>query len=333
MDRERPELGQFVVHDRHRDTEPEFPERILIVEDDPTIRLMLQKAFSKDAQVIIAHNGHAALEMIAAHEPDFVVTDLSLPGMDGLSLITHARRTFVGACTPILVLTANDEQDVLLGCFRQGADDFMAKPFSISELRMRVSSIYLRQRVARDMNPLTRLPGNLVIKRELATRLKNSEPFAVAYLDVDHFKPFNDSKGFDLGDRAISVLASILRDYASAEALGRVFIGHVGGDDFVMILPPDDVHRMANMVHARWVDAIAEFYSKEELERGMVDVFDRKGDVLTVPLLSLSIGVLTSWRDGLDDLRKIAQVSAEVKHMAKKTPGNSLFIDRRTKYP
>jgi len=209
----------------------------------------------------------------------------------------------------------------------------MVKPFSIPELRTRVSSIHLRQKVARDMNPLTRLPGNLVLKREIATRLKNVEPFAVAYIDLDFFKPFNDSRGFDLGDQAITVLADLLRGYAGQQELGRVFVGHVGGDDFVVILPPDDVQRFAQVLHGRWKEAICQFYTREELDAGTVEVFDRRGETMMVPLLSISIGVLTSRRDGLDDLRKIAQVAAEVKKMAKTIPGNSLFIDRRTKYP
>lgn len=320
-------------HDADPDFDQEFPARILIIEDDPTIRLMLRRAFEEVAEVIVAEDGASGLEKIERKRPDFVVTDLSLPSMDGLSVITRARRTFIGACIPMLVLTSHDQESVLLDCFRQGADDFMVKPFSISELRTRVSSIYLRQQVARDMNPLTRLPGNLVIKREIAARLKTGEPFAVAYVDLDHFKPFNDSKGFDMGDRAIGLLAEILRGYASQQKVGDVFVGHVGGDDFVLILPNHGLNRMGAIIHGRWKEAIFELYTRAELDRGVVDLVDRQGMPMTVPLLSLSIGVLTSQRDGLDDLRKIAQVAAEVKKMAKAIPGNSLFIDRRTKYP
>ncbi len=315
------------------DTEAEFPARILIVEDDPTIRMMLRKAFEKVAQLIFATDGNEGLKKIQEEEPDFVVTDLMLPYMDGLTMITRARRTFVGACTPIMVLTASTGESVLLDCFRQGVDDFMVKPFSISELRTRVSSIYLRQKVARDMNPLTRLPGNMVIKREIETRLKQNEPFAVAYIDLDHFKAFNDSRGFDAGDRAISMLAHLLRDYAGERPFGQVFVGHVGGDDFVLVMHHGEVRDMAAVVHGRWSEAIKELYNAEELARGEVEIVDRRGEKITAPLLSMSIGALTSERDGLDDLRKIAQVAAEVKKMAKAISGNSLFIDRRTKYP
>lgn len=311
----------------------EFPARILVVEDDPTIRMMLRKAFEKVAEVLIATDGIEGLKKIQEEQPDFVVTDLMLPHMDGLTMITRARRTFVGACTPIMVLTASTGEAVLLDCFRQGVDDFMVKPFSLSELRTRVSSIYLRQRVARDMNPLTRLPGNMVIKRELETRLSLDEPFAVAYIDLDHFKAFNDSRGFDAGDRAIVLLAELMREYAGERPFGQVFVGHVGGDDFVLVMPEQELRDMAALMHDRWMKAIRELYSAEELARGEVEIVDRRGDRITVPLLSMSIGALTASREGLDDLRKIAQVAAEVKKVAKSIPGNSLFIDRRSKYP
>jgi diguanylate cyclase (GGDEF)-like protein len=250
--------------------------------------------------------------------------------MDGLEMITRARRTFTGACVPIMVMTANHEENVLLDCFRQGADDFMVKPFSITELRTRVSSIYLRQRVARDMNPLTRLPGNLVIKREIENRIATGAPFAVCYIDLDHFKAFNDSRGFDCGDQAITLCAELLRRYAAKDLGKDVFIGHVGGDDYVVLMDPADVRGFAEELHIGFAAGIAKFYTPEELAKGLVLVENRRGQKEEVPLLSMSIGVLMSQKGGLDDLRKIASVSAEVKKMAKQIPGNSLFVDRRS---
>lgn len=304
----------------------EFPERILVVEDDPTIRLMLEHAFSKAAKVFIAENGAEGLDLIASEEPDFVVTDLQLPVMDGLTMITQVRRTYVGACTPILVMTSSTEEQALLASFREGADDFMVKPFSISELRVRVSSIYVRQKLARDMNPLTRLPGNLVTKREIESRLGSKEPFAVAYIDLDNFKPFNDAKGFDQGDEAIKLVAEILRGYAGSRARGEVFIGHIGGDDFILILGLNEIKAMAEHVFARFEHAARRFYSAEQITKGTVTMKNRKGEMEEVPLLSMSIGALKC--DGHVDARKIGEVAAEVKKVAKGMPGNSLFIDR-----
>jgi diguanylate cyclase (GGDEF)-like protein len=307
----------------------DFPNKILVVEDDPTIRMMVERAFAKVAQVKVAVNGEEGLRAILESEPDFVISDLSLPVMDGLSMLKRARRTFAGAVTPILILTASDEGQVLLDCFRQGADDFMHKPFSIAELRVRVSSIYLRQMVARDMNPLTRLPGNLVIKREIERRLAERSAFAVLYIDIDNFKPFNDAHGFDAGDLGIQGLAEILRAAGAASGWAESFVGHIGGDDFVLLTAPDHVEAAAMRVHEAFSERVRRFYSDEEIRTGRTKVTNRRGEIEEVPLLSLSIGAVLPQRSGVDDYRKITEVAAEVKKLAKKIPGNSLFIDRR----
>jgi diguanylate cyclase (GGDEF)-like protein len=310
-----------------------FPRRILIVEDDPTIRLILEHAFTSVPEVIAVGDGEAALEAIARRQPEFIVTDLNLPVMDGHTMIKHARRTFEGACVPILVLTGSHGPSTLLECFREGADDFMVKPFSMQELRIRVSSIYLRQRVARDMNPLSLLPGNLVLKREIARRIESGDRFAVCYLDLDHFKGFNDAYGFDRGDAALLALAQALRAYAATKKRGEVFIGHVGGDDFVALVVPDLVEEFAREVHTGFDLLKQPLFSPDDLAKGTVTVINRKSEREEVPLLSVSIAALFSEAGGLDDMRKIAQVAAEMKKLAKAKPGNSLAIDRRCYRP
>jgi diguanylate cyclase (GGDEF)-like protein len=309
--------------------ELEFPARILIVEDDRMIRLMLTKTFERDSEVIVAEDGREGLEKMQQARPDFVVTDLMLPEVDGLTLITRARRTYFGACVPILMLTASSGEQILLECFRQGADDFMVKPFSVSELRTRVSSIHIRQRVARDVNPLTRLPGNLVIKQQVQQRLASGAPFAVAYLDIDHFKAFNDSRGFDSGDEVLKLVSDLLVAYTLENPSEEIFVGHVGGDDFVILLHPNLVDKFGTTILARFPERVRKFYSDDELARQRVTIVNRHGEQEEVPLLSLSIGVVSTERSGVDDFRKIIHVSAEVKKQAKALPGNSLFVDRR----
>lgn len=311
----------------------EQPKRILVVEDDPTIQHMLRRTFEQSAEVEVAGDGLRGLEILASWRPEFVITDLMLPELDGLQLIKRTRRTYYGACVPILVLTANTGEQVLLDCFRQGADDFMVKPFSLSELRVRVASIYLRTMVARDVNPLTRLPGNMVIKQQVNQRLREGQGFAIASLDIDHFKAFNDTRGFDEGDQVIRVLATILEDYTLEHPDHDVWVGHIGGDDFVALMHPGFVDVFASWVLARFGEDTKRFYSDEDLQRGTVDIVTRSGDLEEVPLLSLSIGVCSTERPGLDDYRKIANVSAEVKKAAKAEPGNSVFVDRRVSPP
>ncbi len=310
----------------------EFPSRILVVEDDRTIRMMLKKTFEAHCEVLEAEDGATALELMRDRAPDFVITDLMIPEVSGVELIERARRSYWGTLVPIMVLTANTREGVLLDCFRRGADDFMVKPFSIQELRIRVSSIYLRQRAARDRSPLTGLPGNTAIRREVERRLSEEQRFCFATLDIDHFKAFNDTRGFDAGDEVIVLVANLLNEFATKQGDDDIFVGHIGGDDFVALVADHQVNTLATFVHTQFAAATCEYYAQDELETGSVDIVNRHGDNETVPLLSLSIGVVPSDRPGLHDYRRLAEVATEIKKVAKGTPGNSLFVDRRSDY-
>lgn len=309
------------------------PERILIVEDDPAIRMLLVRVFDEVSTVIQARDGLEALELLRTERPDFVITDLNLPEMDGVELLQQARRTFYGACVPFLVLTANQDEKALIQCFREGADDFMVKPVRISELRVRVSSIHVRQRMARDVNPLTRLPGNWVLKSEMERRLKEGTRFTVLYVDIDHFKAFNDSRGFDAGDEAIRRVGEAMVEIAQRDAFEDVFIGHIGGDDFVALVADGQGVAFAEQLFQVFDVARREFYDSADLERGSVDILNRQGEVEEVGLLSLSVAGVTTSRPGLNDVRQLTHLAAEVKRAAKAETGDSIVIDRRQSQP
>ena len=158
---------------------------------------------------------------------------------------------------------------------------------------------------------------------------KDPAPFAIASLDIDYFKAFNDTRGFDAGDEVIRLVARILEDYTLEHPSHDVWVGHIGGDDFVALMNPRFVDGFSEWVLGAFSKAVEQFYDADTIERGTVDIVTRSGSLLEVPLLSLSIGVVSTDRSGLDDYRKISHVSAEVKKQAKAKPGNSVFVDRR----
>lgn len=307
----------------------ELPRRILLIDDDPAIRRLLRTTFQKLSEVAEAENGVQGVRLFEEFRPDFIITDMMMPELDGLELIRRVRRTFTGVGTPILVLTARTEEGVLLDCFREGADDFITKPFSPAEVRTRVSSIHLRSQFARDVNPLSKLPGNFALKREIERWLALGERFAVAYIDLDHFKAFNDLHGFDAGDEVILLMAEAMIEYAKRLPFESVFLSHIGGDDFVLLIPYDRIAEMGEAIHSHFAAGIRRFYTPEQLAAGEFEITDRGGVKRVVPLLSASIAVVHNMREGMDDVRKIAQVAAETKRMAKAIPGNSIFVDRR----
>ncbi|HJL42752.1 MAG TPA: response regulator [Myxococcales bacterium LLY-WYZ-16_1] len=307
----------------------EQPERILLIEDDPSVRMLLAHVFDSRSTVFQATDGLQGLEMLRTERPDFVITDLMLPELDGVRVLKRARRTYYGACVPFLILTANQDEEALIQCFQEGADDFMVKPVRISELRVRVASIHVRQRMARDLNPLTRLPGNLVLKAEMARRLEERRAFTVLYVDVDHFKAYNDSQGFDAGDEALRRLGETMSELTQQERFCSVFLGHVGGDDFVALVEDDLGPEFASALFESFDGLLAELYPAADRERGWFEVPNRKGELERLPLMSLSVAGVTTSRPGLHDVRQLTHLAADLKKAAKAHAGNSLVMDRR----
>ncbi|MEM1025344.1 MAG: diguanylate cyclase [Myxococcota bacterium] len=292
-----------------------------------------QATFDGLSEVAHLETGAEARCFIEAEAPDFIVVHQDLADLPVSQWLRCMRRSFRGACIPVLVVAEDPNMKELHDCFAEGADDFIVAPFTQEELRMRVSSVFVRQRVARDMSPLTGLPGNLALKTEIERRLQACETFTVLHIDLDHFKAFNDSRGFDAGDEAIRLFADCLLRVASMPRFERVFLGHVGGDDFVALVQEGDGRAFGQALFPLFDQEKRVFYSNEELAEGLVRIRTRKGQLVQAPLLSVSIGGVSTARPGVRDVRRLTHIAAEVKSAAKDQVGNALVIDRRQTNP
>lgn len=188
----------------------------------------------------------------------------------------------------------------------------------------------LQVRSARYANPLTLLPGNVPIYEQLDQLLESNQPFAVAYCDLDHFKPFNDAYGYSQGDQVIQKLAEVL---TAAVHPDRDFVGHVGGDDFILAFTSTDWHERCENILEQFHQSVRYFYHPEDLARGGIQGKDRSGGANFHPLLSLSIGVVTPLAGSCSSHHDIAAMASEAKAQAKQQPGDALFIDRRQTPP
>jgi DNA-binding response OmpR family regulator len=213
---------------------------ILVVDDDVDIaRFVEMNLVMEGFDVVVAHDGAAALEMVRKVTPDLVILDLMMPEVDGVEVTRRLRADAMTSALPIIMLTAKGQTpDKVLG-LQAGADDYMVKPFDTLELVVRVRNTLRRNQEFREVSPLTGLPGNQRILREVGDRLRSGQAFAVCYCDIDGFKAVNDAYGFARGDEFIVTLARKLL-VAVARTPGA-FLGHVGGDDFVVICGQDDV--------------------------------------------------------------------------------------------
>ena len=183
--------------------------------------------------------------------------------------------------------------------------------------------------VNRRVSPLTGLPGNIQIQAEMKKRLLNQEDFAMIYIDLDNFKAYNDVYGFFKGDEIIKFTAkTILRNVHNLE-LESSFVGHIGGDDFVAIVSGIDCEEACQDIIAEFDKNVINYYHEEDIERGYIEVENRKGVVEQFPIVSISVGVVEVNKNRFRNILEIGEAGAQVKHLAKTIPGSTYVIDKR----
>ena len=306
-------------------------EKILVVDDDPDIaRFVEVNLRTYGYEVHMASDGLQALEKAHEVRPDLILLDVMMPNLDGFEVARRLRSDPRMANVNIIMLTAKAmSADKVLG-LTAGADDYIIKPFDPIELVARVKGVLRRAGEMKAMSPLTGLPGNLRIQDEIHRLVESEQPFALLYADLDNFKAYNDHYGFLRGDAAIQLTARILQDVVT-EAVGEgAFIGHVGGDDFVAVSPPEKAEALAQAIVDRFDAERATLYDEEDADRGYIEVVNRRQEVQRFPLLSISIGVATTARRKFTHREEAVAVATELKEYAKRTVGSSWAVDRRS---
>jgi diguanylate cyclase (GGDEF)-like protein len=307
-----------------------MPETILVVDDDPDIaRFVEVNLRSAGYDVAVAGDGEEALEKAAEIRPDLVLLDVMMPRIDGFEVATRLRKNPQTANTSIIMLTAKALSADKVTGLQSGADDYIIKPFDPIELLARVKGTLRRAKEMRNLSPLTGLPGNIRIQEEIERQVRDGRPFAVLYCDLDNFKAYNDQKGFVRGDRLIQATARTIQDAVVEYAGADSFVGHVGGDDFVAVVPTGVAEDIAKRVCGRFDGSRAEFYDSEDLSRGFVRMEDRKGEMQDIPLVSISIGIATTAKRAFAHYGEAVAVATEMKQFAKRDQGSSYAVDRR----
>jgi diguanylate cyclase (GGDEF)-like protein len=312
--------------------DPVSPQwRVLIADDDPYIRQLLELALSEAGyEVTSAIDGYELVRLAQDRPPSLILVDLAMPRMDGYEAIRQLRNDTRTAHVPMLILTARtNTKDVVTG-FETGADDYIAKPFDINELLARVKS-HLRRSIQRPvLNPLTGLPGGVLLSQAIRQRLASKTPFALLYADLDNFKAFNDIYGFSRGDQVLLFVAGIIQKVMAAHGNPDDSIGHIGGDDFAMLTTPDRAERICRALIGTFDEEVTQLYNSEDRQRGYISGADRYGILRRFDLMSISIGVVTTQRRGFSDQESLTRVAAEMKHHAKEQPGSTFAVDQRT---
>jgi len=256
-----------------------------------------------------------------------------MPKMDGLQVCDLIKRDLLLAHLPIIMVTGKGEVSDKIDGINSGADDYIVKPFEPKELLARIRMVLRRTQRDLEANPLTRLPGNIAILNELSNCIEKKIPYAVCYVDLDKFKAYNDKYGFEHGDDVIRETARILLGAVKEYGNPQDFVGHIGGDDFVVITTPDLTDRICEKIIHDFDKISPLFYNQEDRENGFIVGYDRQNQIHKIRLLSVSIGVVTNETRQITHVAQVGEIGAELKKLAKNEEKSNYVKDKRQTKP
>ncbi|HEY4689461.1 MAG TPA: response regulator [Anaerolineae bacterium] len=289
--------------------------RILVVEDDFDISNMLRIYFtSQGYEVVVAGRGGEALERCRQQLPNVIVLDIMLPDIDGYEVCQRLRTNLRTSHIPIIFLTQKDERSDRIAGLELGADDYITKPFDIEELRLRVQNAMRRAERESLTNPTTGLPSGRLNEEQLRL-LMRKQNWGLLYVGVDGLDDFNNAYGFLAGEDVLRFVALLLSETVDAMGTPDDYIGHVGGDKFMVISQADRARTLADTLKAKFASGILSHYSFIDRDRGYIIIKDPDGKDRKAPLMRMCAGLIRSDSQQFTDIREITEAAAEARRL------------------
>ena len=304
-------------------------QEIYIIDDDDSSILVFRELFKNDTEFKFVSVKSDMIDIALKNIPTMIIINEDAIKVDIIDLCKKIRRDDDNTITPVIVVSSNANKDHRIKILSESIEYYIKKPVNEKYLYYTVKNVIRLITINRRISPLTGLPGNVQIHAEIKKRLSNKEPFSVLYLDLDNFKAYNDVYGFLKGDEIIKFTANTILNSVHEEIPDGSFIGHIGGDDFVAIVPTLDCEKLCQNVISNFDEKVQKFFTPEDLEKGYIEVANRKGIIEQFPLTSISIGVVVADKNRFFNMLEIGEVGAQVKHAAKSILGSSYSIDRR----
>ena len=304
--------------------------KILVVDDEEHIRRILKFQLEKNGySVVTAENGEEALQFVRREQPDLIVLDLMMPKIDGFEVCRRIRRDFQTSQIPIIMLTAKSDLPDKIKGLKDGANDYLIKPYSNEELLLRVGNCIDWSKQQKEANPLTGFAGNRAIEKELQGRIERREPYAFLYMDIDNFKAYNDYYGYQRGDESILFLADIITESVNSLGGSTDFVGHIGGDDFVVITSTARAEFIARHIIDEFDKGSLVLMKEADIRRGYLEVRNRLGEVKRIPLMSLTVAIVMDEGQRLKHFAQVSDIASELKAFGKGMKGSIVVRERR----
>ena len=304
-------------------------QEIYIIDDDSSSLPIFKELFKEDKEFRFIGVSTEEIEKALKNIPFLIIINEDAIGMEVTELCRRIRTDEDNKITPIIVVSSNPEREHRLKVLRESVEYYIKKPVDTDYLYCTVKNLNRLLTIKRRISALTGLPGNVQIHAELKKRITKKEQFAVLYLDLDNFKAYNDVYGFLKGDQIIEFTAETILKCIHSKYVENSFVGHIGGDDFIAIVPDIEVDDICQSIIAMFDKEVVKFFTEEDLERGYIEVANRKGIIEQFALTSISIGAVIAEKGRFSNILEIGEVGAQVKHMAKSIVGSSYAIDRR----
>lgn len=304
-------------------------QEIYIIEDKAELIYELIEQFKEDKAYKFKSIRTEELEIALSDIPALIIIHEDKINSNIIELCHQIRNNEDNSITPIIVVTSNREDEHRIQVLKEEVEYYIKKPLNNSIFYYTIKNIIRLMHSNRTVSPLTGLPGNVQIQAEFKKRLLKKEEFSILYIDLDHFKEYNDTYGFSKGDEVIKLTARTIAKSIHNRDLDNTFIGHIGGDDFIAIVPKGEHEKVCQDIICEFDAKIIDYFSKEDIERGYLEVPNRRGIIEEIPLTSVSIGVVEVDKGRFKNTLEIGEVGAQVKHVAKSIMGSSYAVNRR----
>ena len=306
-------------------------QEIYIIDDDETSVLVFRELFKNDTEYKFISVKSEQIDVALRNIPTIIIINEDAIDVDTVELCKKIRNDDDNSITPVIVVSSNSDKEHRIEILKESVEYYIKKPVNAQYLYYTIKNLGRLLSINRRISPLTGLPGNVQIHAELKKRISNRENFSVLYLDLDNFKAYNDVYGFLKGDEIIKYTADTIVRCVHNYIHEGAFVGHIGGDDFIAIVPILNCDEICKNIIASFDAHVTKFFTEEDVEKGYIEVANRKGIIEQFPLTSISIGVVETDVGRFANMLEIGEVGAQVKHNAKSVMGSSYFIDRRKK--
>lgn len=303
---------------------------IFVIESEEEIICKLKDKFKSNKEVVFRSIRPNNISTHLLDVPSLIIiNDHNIEKSAVINLCRTIRSNEDNSITPIMLFTSNNSLEYEKEILKEEVEYFIIKPVDLDCIFYRIKNIIKLLYRNRGISPLTKLPGNLPIQAELKKRLLKNQDFAVLYFDLDNFKAYNDTYGFLGGDEVIKQTARIILKNVNSDENMHNFVGHIGGDDFVALVTNKNYEEICQNIILEFDTKIPEYFSDVDRERGYLELPNRKGIIEEFPLISISVGIVEVTKGRFDNVLEIGEVGAQVKHLAKVTPGSAYAINRR----